>query len=212
MQLPSSLRRQALRGVILALCMGTLGAGAARADEAPDQLVRTVANDVLALAKKDREQGASQAKLIAMVEQRLQPYFDFERMTKLALGKNWRHASADQQKTLVQSFRDLLLGSYTAAYSSYKDVTVEVKPLKIKPGEDDVLVRTLIRLPGSANPIAVDYSMYQAVPNWKVYDVVVNGVSLVTTYRSSFNEEIGRTGVDGLIKSLAAKAGAGKGN
>ncbi len=204
--------RRAWQRVAAGLLLGFLGMAvtplAAFAEDTPDQLVRSVADDVLKLAKQDRERGAAQSKLVALVEQRLLPYFDFDRMTKLALGKNWRQASAEQRQALVHSFRELLLTSYTAAYSTYKDVSVEVKPLKMKPGEDDVLVRTLIRLPGSSEPIAVDYSMYQATPSWKVYDVVVNGVSLVTTYRSSFNDEIGRGGIDGLVHSLSAKSGA----
>jgi phospholipid transport system substrate-binding protein len=137
-----------------------------------------------------------------LIEEKIAPHFDFERMTRLAVGKNWRQASADQQKSLVQEFRNLLVRSYSAAYTAYKEIGVDVRPLKLQPADEDVQVRTQIKLPGNAPPVSVDYSMYKSPASWKVYDVAVDGVSLVTTYRSSFSEQIRQSGIDGLVKSL----------
>jgi phospholipid transport system substrate-binding protein len=180
-----------------------LAAAPAMAQKAPDELVRSVADDVLKVMRQDRElRAGSQSKMAELIEEKIAPHFDFERMTRLAVGKNWRQATPEQQKSLVQEFRNLLVRSYSAAYSAYKELTVEVKPLKLQPNDEDVQVRTLIKLPGDAPPVSVDYSMYKSPASWKVYDVVVDGVSLVTTYRSSFADQIRQSGIDGLVKSL----------
>jgi len=180
-----------------------LAAAPAMAQKAPDELVRSVADDVLKVMRQDRElRAGSQSKMAELIEEKIAPHFDFERMTRLAVGKNWRQATPEQQKSLVQEFRNLLVRSYSAAYSAYRELTVEVKPLKLQPNDEDVQVRTLIKLPGDAPPVSVDYSMYKSPASWKVYDVVVDGVSLVTTYRSSFADQIRQSGIDGLVKSL----------
>jgi phospholipid transport system substrate-binding protein len=126
-------------------------------------------------------------------------------MTRLAVGRSWREATDDQKKTLIEQFRQLLVRSYSTAYSAYRNIVVEVKPVRMQPGEDDVQVKSEIKLPGGAPPVNVDYAMYKSNSDWKVYDVIVDGVSLVTTYRSSFAEEIRQSGIDGLIKSLREK-------
>jgi phospholipid transport system substrate-binding protein len=193
-----------------ALCAGLLlaaaalgGAAPAAAQLPPDQLVRGVADDVLQIMRQDQElREGNQPRMAQLIEQKIAPHFDFERMTRLAVGKNWRQASVDQQRSLVQEFRNLLVRSYSAAYTAYKDITVDVRPLKLQSSDEDVQVRTQIKLPGNAPPVSVDYSMYKSPASWKVYDVAVDGVSLVTTYRSSFSEQIRQAGIDGLVKSL----------
>ena len=177
----------------------SLFAGAGYAQLAPDALVKGVADDVLKILSKSDTDAAAVAKAI---EEKIVMHFDFERMSRLAVGKSWRQASAEQQQSIVQQFRALLLRSYTTAYSAARGVVVDVRPVKLQPSDDDVQVKTQIRLPGGAPPITVDYSMFKATEVWKVYDVTVNEVSLVSTYRSTFSEQIKQGGVDGLIKAL----------
>jgi phospholipid transport system substrate-binding protein len=184
---------------------------AAFAQQAPDALVRTVADDVLRIVRQDRELKAGDTSRMAqLIEEKIVPHFDFERMTRLAVGRPWRDATPEQRSTLVDEFQTLLVRSYSAAYSTYNHIVVDVRPLKLKPEEDDVTVKSQIKLPGGAPPVNVDYSMVRNSDAWKVYDVTVDGVSLVTTYRSTFADEVSRGGIDGLIKSLkdrnAAKA------
>jgi phospholipid transport system substrate-binding protein len=202
MELLNDLGRALRAGVLLAA--GALGVIApAAAQTAPDQLVRGVADDVLSIMRQDQElRAGNQSRMAELIEQKIAPHFDFERMTRLAVGKNWRQASADQQKSLVREFRNLLVRSYSAAYTAYKEIAVDVRPLRLQASDEDVQVRTQIKLPGNAPPVSVDYSMYKSPASWKVYDVAVDGVSLVTTYRSSFSEQIRQNGIDGLVKSL----------
>jgi len=184
---------------------GLLPASGAPAGLPPDELVKSVANDLLAAVRDDRALREGDTSRAAQVlEEKIAPHFDFERMTRLAVGRNWRQATPEQQKQLVDQFRALLIRSYAAAYSTYTNIVVEVKPLKLQPGDDDVQVKTQIKLPGGAPPVNVDYSMLKASDDWKVYDVTVDGVSLVTTYRTTFAEEVNKGGIDGLIKSLVA--------
>jgi phospholipid transport system substrate-binding protein len=191
-------------GLVVALVLGMNGA--ALAQMAPDKLVKSVADDVLAGLRQDSElKAGSQAKFAELLEQKVAPHFDFERMARLAVGRGWRQASPEQQKTLVEQFRSLLIRSYSTAYTAYKDIVIDVKPVRMQPNDNDVQVRTEIKVPNGGQPISVDYSMYKAGSDWKIYDVTVEGVSLVTTYRSTFADEIRQSGVDGLIKSLQEK-------
>ena len=172
---------------------------------APDELVKSVANDLLAIVREDKALRAGDTSRMAqLLEEKIAPHFDFQRMTRLAVGRSWRQATPEQQQQLVSEFRALLVRSYSNAYSAYNHIVVDVKPLKLQPSDDDVQVKTQIRLPGGAPPISVDYSMVRNSEDWKVYDVTVDGVSLVTTYRTTFAEEVNKGGIDGLIKSLAA--------
>jgi len=189
----------------LALLSALGASGAALAQQAPDKLVRTVADEVLATLKQDPElRAGSQAKFAELLEQKVAPHFDFERMTRLAVGRSWRQATPEQQKALVEQFHNLLIRTYATAYTAYKDIAIEVKPLRMQPSDNDVQVRTEIKVP-EAQPIGVDYSMYKSGSDWKIYDVAVEGVSLLTTYRSTFADEIKQSGIDGLIKTLQAK-------
>ena len=184
---------------VIAVLLPAIGA----AETPPDELVKRVADDVLKIIQQDRELAAgSQSKMAQLIEEKIVPNFDFERMTRLAVGKSWRQATPEQQKALMDEFRTLLLRSYSTAYSAYKFIVIEVKPLKLQPDDEDVQVKTLIKLPGGAPPVNVDYSMFKGSAGWKVYDVTVDGVSLVTTYRSTFSDQIQKSGIDGLILSL----------
>lgn len=190
----------------LALALALWGSGSALAQEAPDKVVQTVAEQSITALREDPElRAGSQTKMAQLIEQNVAPHFDFERMTRLAVGRGWRQAGADQRKALIEQFRTLLIRSYSAAYTGYKTIVVNVKPLRLQGGEEDVQVRTEIKLPGDTPPVSVDYSMYKSPGEWKVYDVTVDGVSLVTTYRSTFADEIRESGIDGLIKSLREK-------
>jgi phospholipid transport system substrate-binding protein len=177
----------------------------ALADVAPDVLARSVTDDVLAIVRADKDlQAGHPQKLAQLVETKVLPHFNFTRMTQLAVGRNWRQASPEQQKVLTDEFRTLLVRTYTTAFTGYKNQTIEYRPLRMAPTDTDVLVRSVVKQP-TGQPISVDYSMEKQGAAWKVYDVKIEGISLVENYRNTFNAEIGRTGVDGLIKVLADK-------
>ena len=175
------------------------------AQEAPDALVKRVAEDVLASIRADKDlQAGNPAKVKQLIEAKLAPHFDFARMTALAMGKNWRAATPEQQKQLTEQFKTLLVRTYSGALTNYRDNTMNYKPLRANPGDTDVIVRTEVTRPGQA-PVPIDYSMEKTPEGWKAYDVIVAGVSLVTNYRDEFNDVIKSSGVDGLIKTLADK-------
>lgn len=176
------------------------------ADEpGPDVLVRNVTNEVLDILRKDKDiQGGNTRKAMDLVETKVLPHFNFQRMTAQAVGKDWRQASPAQQKALTDEFRTLLVRTYSNALTAYKNQTVDFKPLKMAAADTDVTVRTEIRQPG-AKAIGIDYVLEKNNSDWKVYDVVIADVSMVTSYRDQFRQEIGASGVDGLIKSLQAK-------
>src|SRR5439155_27189773 len=186
-----------------------LGLGAfalpAWAQETPDALVKRVAEDVLTTIRSDKElQAGNQAKVKEIIETKLVPHFDFARMTALAVGRNWRNATPEQQKRLTDEFRTLLVRTYSGALSSYRDNKMDYKPLRMNPGDTEVIVRTAVQQSGQ-QPIPIDYSMEKTPEGWKAYDVIVAGVSLVTNYRDEFNDIVKSSGVDGLIKALADK-------
>lgn len=171
--------------------------------EAPDELVRRSTNEILAAIKADKDlQAGNQAKIEKLAEEKVLPYFNFARMTQLAVGRNWRDANDAQKKSLTDEFRNLLVRTYSTSLSQYRNQTIEVKPLKIAAADTEVVVKTQVNQPGG-QPIPIDYSLEKAANGWKVFDVLIDGVSLVTNYRSSFNTEIQKNGIDGLIKSLA---------
>lgn len=175
------------------------------ADMAPDALAKSVTDEVLEAVRADKDlQNGNSQKVLQLVEAKVLPHFNFTRMTQLAMGKNWRQAQPEQQKALVNEFRTLLVRTYTAAFSGYKNQTIDYRPLKLAPTDTDATVKSVINQPG-AQPIAVDYSMEKTAQGWKVYDVKIEGISLVDNYRSTFNTEVQKNGVDGLIKALADK-------
>ena len=190
---------------VLALAAATLlcGMPAVAQETAPDALVRKSIDEVLVLIKADKElQGGNQKKLLELVEEKVLPHFDFTRMTRLAVGRSWTQASDAQKAALIKEFRTLLVRTYSTSLSQFRNQTIDVKPAKIAAGDKDTVVRTVVNQTGG-QPIPIDYGMERSDKGWKVYDVVVDGVSLVTTYRSSFNDQIRTSGIDGLLKTLA---------
>jgi phospholipid transport system substrate-binding protein len=194
------------RLVVFIWAFAALAVPAASAqDLTPDGLVKTVTQDVIAVIKQDKEiQAGDRKKTIALVEEKVLPHFNFTRMTALAMGPNWRKATPEQQQALVNEFRTLLVRTYSTALSAYRNQVIEVKPLRAKPDDADVMVRSEVKQSGT-EPVTLDYSMEKTPNGWKVYDVAVGGVSLVTTYRDTFANEVRNVGVDGLIKALAEK-------
>jgi phospholipid transport system substrate-binding protein len=192
-----------LKSFLLIFALATTWAHAE--DIAPDVLAKTTTEEVLSIVKNDKEiQSGDSKKVLALVETKVLPHFDFAHMTRLAVGKYWRQANAEQQSSLVNEFRTLLVRTYASSLSLYRNQIVEFEPLKSKPEDTDVTVSSAIKQSGK-QPLAVDYNMEKTPTGWKVYDVIIGGVSLVTTYRSTFANEINRNGVDGLIKLLADK-------
>jgi phospholipid transport system substrate-binding protein len=190
--------------LILLVAAALLHGGApAFAQEAPDVMVKRVAQDVLATIKADPLiQAGNEARIRDVLEGKLLPNFDFVRMTALAMGKNWRAATPDQQKRLADEFRALLVRTYSGALNQYRNETIDFKPLRMGAGDTEVTVRTAV-VRASGAPVQIDYSLEKKADGWKCYDVVVGGVSLVTNYRDEFNEQIKNGGVDGLIRTLA---------
>lgn len=181
----------------------------AMAMDAPDELVRNVSKEMADIVRSDKAiQAGDLKRVIEVAETKILKYFDFQRMTGLAVGREWRNATPDQKAALSAEFRTLLVRTYANALAQYKNQTIDVKPLKLKPEDTEATVRTEIRQPG-AKAIQMDYDMAKGTDSWKVYDVAVAGVSLVTNYRDTFGQEIKANGIDGLIKSLHEKNQAG---
>lgn len=190
----------------LAMAAVLVGTSAmAQATMAPDALVKTVTTEVLDIVRADKAiQAGDSSAAVVLVEEKVLPHFDFRVMTSLAVGRDWRQASKEQQEKLVSEFSTLLVRTYSNALTTYRDQTIDYKPLRAGEGDTDVTVRTEVRQPG-ARAVSIDYSLEKQGEEWKVYDVVVAGVSLVTNYRSSFSNEIRNSGIDGLIASLQDK-------
>ena len=184
----------------------SVAAAAQSSDLAPDVQAKKVTEEVLAIIRADKEiQAGNPRKILDLVEAKVLPHFNFTRMTRLAVGAPWRRASSAQQQSLTNEFRLLLVHTYTNAFTQYRDQVVEYKPLKLQTGDTDVVVRSLVKQKGGADPIDINYSMEKNESSWKVYDVTIAGVSLVQNYRSTFSSEIQKAGIDGLIATLAAK-------
>jgi phospholipid transport system substrate-binding protein len=184
-----------------------LASSPARAqDIAPDALAKKVTDEVIAVLRADKDiQAGNTKKVLDLVESKIVPHFNFPRMTRLAVGAPWRQTTPAQQQSLTNEFRTLLVNTYTSAFTQYRDQVIEYRPFKMAPGDTEVVVRSLIKQKTGADPIDINYSMEKLDGTWKVYDVVIAGVSLVQNYRSSFASEIQKSGVDGLIVTLAAK-------
>lgn len=195
----------AVRIVLFALAAAF--ASQALAQEAPDALVKRVTQEIVTIIKSDpKVQAGDQARIREVIESKLLPNFDFERMTALAMGRNWRTATPEQQKALVEQFRTLLVRTYSGALNQYRDQTIDFKPLRADPAATDVIVKTEVVRSGQA-PVQIDYGMEKKDGAWKAYDVIVGGVSLVTNYRDEFSQQVQAGGVDGLIKTLTTKNG-----
>jgi phospholipid transport system substrate-binding protein len=194
----------------LLACAAVVVAAPAFAQEAPDAMVKRVSQDVLTIVKSDAKvRAGDQARIREVVETKLAPNFDFGRMTSLAMGRNWSKATPEQQAMLTEQFKQLLVRTYSGAITTYKDETIEYKPLRVEAGASEVTVRTQVNRATGA-PVPIDYSLGKGADgSWKAYDVIVGGVSLVTNYRDEFNEQIKAGGVDGLIKKLQSKNSGG---
>jgi phospholipid transport system substrate-binding protein len=181
-------------------------AAASTTGMAPDALARSVTDEVINILRTDKDlQAGNQKKSRELIETKIAPHFNFTSMTKLALGKNWSAANPEQRKALTGEFRALLVQTYTASLTLFKDQKIEYRPLKYSPEDTDVLVRSLVKSSGGGEPMQVDYGMEKTDDGWKVYNVKIGGISLVENYRGTFNTEIQKNGVDGLIKTLRDK-------
>ena len=177
---------------------------------APDVLIKNVTNEVIEIVRKDKDiQAGNYKKAIELVEARVLPNFNFTRMTALATARDWRTATPGQQKTLTDEFHTLLVRTYSKALGEYKNQTIDFRPFKMNAADTDVKVRTQINQGGGAKPISLDYYLEKNSAGWKVYDIEVGGISLVTNYREFFATEVRNGGIDGLIKTLQAKNRAG---
>jgi phospholipid transport system substrate-binding protein len=171
----------------------------------PDVLVKNTANEVLAIIKSDKDiQAGDMSKITALTEEKILPQFDFNRMSRMVLGKYWNGATPEQKQQFIEQFRTLLIRTYASALSKYRDQTIEYKPLRANPGDTDVTVKTLILQP-SGPSIPIDYSLIKNPEGWKVYDVVIESVSLVTNYRGQFSSIARQGGLDEVNRQLVAK-------
>lgn len=190
---------------IAAIALAALLTLPAHAQESPDALVKRVSMETVQAIKADAKLAAGDpVRVREVIEQKLLPNFDFPRMTALAMGRNWRQATPEQQQRLTDEFRSLLVRTYSNALTQYRDETLEVKPLRADPNAGEVTVRSEVVRAGRP-PVQIDYGMAKTPQGWKAYDVIVGGVSLVTNYRDEFNEQVKSVGIDGLVKTLADK-------
>ena len=193
-----------LKGILGVLLAG--GLACAQAQElAPDVLVKNVTTEVVELITKDKEiRSGNHAKLIQVIEAKVLPHFNFTSMTALAMGQNWSKATPEQKKRLVEEFKTLLVRTYASALAAYSEQRFDFRPLRARPTDTDVVVNVRVIQPG-AQPVPIDYSMEKTAAGWKVYDVMVGGVSLVANYRTEFNASVREVGIEGLIRNLQAK-------
>ncbi len=204
--------RQRLHALVATACLvglsavsfGALAQVPAQADLAPDALIKEVSTNVLEAVKADKSiQAGDIQKVITLVESRVMPYVNFQRMTASAVGRSWRQATPEQRTRLQDEFKSLLVRTYSGALAQVKDQTVELKPMRAAASDTEVVVRTEVR--GKGEPIQLDYRLEKNGSSWKIYDVNVLGIWLVDNYRNSFAQEINAGGIDGLINKLAER-------
>ena len=174
------------------------------AETSPEDLVQKVSTEVIDAVKSDKAiQAGDFKKIITLVDEKILPHLNFQRMTSSAVGRYWRQATPEQQKRLQEEFKTLLVRTYAGALTQVKDQNVVMRPMRSKPEDTEVVVRTQIK--GSGEPIQLDYRLEKADGTWQIYDVNVLGVWLVDNYRSSFAQEISAAGIDGLIAKLTER-------
>ncbi len=199
--------RRSFLGLFMAASSLLAAPAAFAADEAPDAMVKRLSADLLETIKNDKAiQAGDASKVMALVDEKILPNMNFQRMTASAVGRSWRQATPEQQKRLQDEFKTLLVRTYSGALARVKDQTIALKPLRAAPEDTEVIVRSEVR--GRGDPIQLDYRLEKAsapATGWKIYDLNVLGVWLVETYRGQFSEEINAKGIDGLINSLSER-------
>ena len=194
-----------MRKLLCLLSVSYLVAANAQEPTPPDVLVKNVTTEVVEIIVKDKEiRSGNRAKLIEVIDAKVLPHFNFRSMTALALGQNWRAATPEQRKELVDAFRTLLVRTYASALSAFSEQKFDFRPLRAKPTDTDVTVQVRVIQPGQ-QPVPIDYAMEKTAAGWKVYDVMVGGVSLIANYRTEFAGVVRNSGIDGLIRDLQAK-------
>jgi len=168
----------------------------------PDVLIEQTMHEVLDIIKKDSTLLSDEKRLLELVDAKILPHFDFSRMTKLAVGKAWRTATTEQKQSLTNEFRTMLVRTYTKVFTTYKNPKVETKSVQVAAGVEEIPVKTIISF-SDGRSAKVEYEMEKTPMGWKAFDVTLEGVSLVTSYRGSFGDQIQQTGIDGLIQKLA---------
>ena len=187
----------------LMLSVGLAGASA-HAAEAPDALIKRLSTEVIDIVKADPAiQAGDVGKVVALVDSKILPYLNFDRMTASAVGRYWRTATPEQKTRLQAEFKILLVRTYSGALAQVKDQTVQLKPVRARPEDTEVVVRTEVK--GKGEPIQLDYRLEKNGEGWKIYDVNVLGIWLVDQYRSDFGPQIANEGIDGLIAKLAER-------
>ena len=193
-----------LNRLLTFLALSVAAVGAALADVAPDALVRQISTEVIDTVKSDAAiQGGDVGRIVTLVDTKVLPHVNFQRMTSSAVGRFWRTATPEQKEKLQAEFKILLVRTYAGALTQVKDQTVQLKPLRATPTDTEVVVRTEVK--GRGEPIQLDYRLEKAGDSWKIYDVNVLGIWLVEQYRNSFAQEINASGIDGLIAKLAER-------
>jgi len=191
---------------LLAFLITAAGVAQAAEEQSPEALVKQVTAEVLDAVKSDKQLAAGdREKVLKLAEEKVMPHIDFEETTRLAVGRAWSQASAEQKKALVTEFRRMLVRVYSNAIQPYQGQTVQVSPVRMKPGDTEATVHNTFKRASGGAPVGFDYSMRKTEQGWKIYDIVVEGVSLVLTYRSEFDGVVKQQGIDGLIKALASK-------
>ena len=199
----NSTKRLMLRLVVSIAALGPMASFAADSS-APDQLIRQLSIETLDAVKSDKAiQGGDTSKVMALVNEKVMPHVDFQRITATAVGRFWRQATPEQKQRLQDEFKTLLVRTYAGALTQVKDQTIAMKPMRASPEDTEVIVRTEIR--GKGDPIQLDYRVEKTDAGWKIYDVNVLGIWLADQYKNSFAQEINAKGIDGLIKSLAER-------
>jgi phospholipid transport system substrate-binding protein len=189
----------------LAAALAVAGGAALAQDTPPDALVRNVTLEVVSIVSKDKDiQGGDRKKIIALVEAKVVPHFNFPSMTAIAVGRNWDKATPEQKARLIEEFKTLLVRTYASSIAAYRNQKFEFRPLRARPTDTDVTVQVRV-LQSGAQPVALDYDMEKRPGGWKVWDVRVGGISLVANYRTEFDNQVRESGVEGLIRTLQAK-------
>jgi phospholipid transport system substrate-binding protein len=195
--------RSSLIKIVFVLQASLLSIGMAQAQDVktPDGLVKFVVEDVLTVIKNDKAiQSGDFRKINALVDEKILPYSDFQKTTRMSMGRNWSKASPAQQAQITQEFKVLLIRIYGGALAQIKDQKVQYKPFRSSPEDTDVIVRTAVV--GKGEPIQLDYRLEKGANGWKVYDINILGAWLVESYRNQFNDQVSKSGVEGLIKFL----------